>query len=428
LVKATTKGRNKSNAVIRQRLKETAHVFNDPVFNKNFYRIDAKAAIDILTPIGPPGAYVEITGGPDVITENSSETYYAEFFENWAGTNSWEVNLYRRYSSPYQLATGYFFGPAYGEAEINISIGSLPHGIDWLYDENGRITGEVKIFIDEDTYDIKTIGFTLPKVTLSSSITSSTTLVPDYYNVPNGCTISNNATLTIQAGAKFFIGSSKKIVVNSGSKILSNGTSSNTVKFMRASPNNMWDKLEIYGNGNRFYYTVFDGGYDNLYLRSNDNKLEHCTCQNADRFGLYGYKCSNGSRGSVEITNSIFQDNKYGMRLAECDLNLINCTIRNNSHYGVSIVNGTVGYSSTRRFKKNYIYGNGTNGIVIGPNGSLSLGQYYNGNNKITYNGNDEIYLNNWSSRLCAGNVSSAANGGEGDIYDTFGSGGYYNI
>ena len=258
---------------------------------------------------------------------------------------------------------------------------------------------------------------------IQGSITTSQTWMGSIGIIDN-TTITNNTTQTFSSGTCIYLKTDKSITVNSGSKIISNGSASNPVHIMRADPDCKWGQILFYGNNNDFKYTLIDGGSYNLYFRSTGNNLEHCTSQNAYYNGIKGYKLTNGNPGYVIMSNCLLRDNKYGAYFSHCDLKMENCTIEGNTQYGIELYDRNFGVSSTTRFKKNYIYGNGTYGIYIASNCSLSLGEYYNGNNKIVNNGSHEIYLSNWSSRLCAGDVSQANNGGKADIYDY--NGGYY--
>jgi hypothetical protein len=199
-------------------------------------------------------------------------------------------------------------------------------------------------------------------------------------------TIVNNSTLTILPGTHVkFEGSSADLKIQSGSKIIAEGTSSNKIYFEGASGGN-WGNVLAYGNNNSFKYCVFDGGKYNLYLsNSSGNDISYCEFKNGQQIGLrlynsdadikYSYVHHNDGNGvSMGYSSALMLDNTISYNSTSG----INCTgycepdlvlyyqdgyniIKNNSFDGVLISyysDAMLGISTWQHFGKNSVYGN----------------------------------------------------------------------
>ncbi len=231
-------------------------------------------------------------------------------------------------------------------------------------------------------------------------------------------TISNNKTLILDAGSAIVIEPNASITVNSGSKIEAIGTESNPISFRRSS-SSAWDRIQLNGGGNQFEWCTFDGGTYNVDIRSRDNTFSHCTFKNASR-GLNAYKRSDNSWSSFKLDNCMVENNNYGVVAYQTYAGITNCTIRNNTSYGLGLNNSRIGnnYSSGTLggyFTNNHIYNNGLYGVNISNNGKLWLGySSTQGHNKIENNASHEIYIaSSETARLY-----EASTGGYGAIYD----------
>jgi subtilisin family serine protease len=241
---------------------------------------------------------------------------------------------------------------------------------------------------------------------------------PSVINLSGNVIIPTGKTLAILDGATVKLKSNGKLTVNSGGHIYANG-GFNNIKFERYDESTSWDRIELYGADNQFSWCVFDGGNYNVDVRSRGNSFTHCTFKNAER-GFNAYKRSDNSWASFSMDNCMVENNHYGVVASATYAAINNCTMQNNTSYGLGLVNARIGnnvsYGSLcGLFTHNFIQNNDIYGIDIFSNGVLWLGYGTTpGNNKIINNDNHEIYIN--SSETAR--LYEATNGGYGYITD----------
>jgi hypothetical protein len=166
---------------------------------------------------------------------------------------------------------------------------------------------------------------------LPSTINSSTTLDYAWY-LNNDVTITSNSILILNPGTKIGLGYMKSIIVENGSKILSNGTEDNFVKFMPIDFSKVWMKIELRGRGgNRFNYTSFENGIYGIFVRSRDNIFEQCqfNIDNGNGYsGIYAWSSTLGRNSQFELNNCIIHTKKSGIIAYYTDATIHHSTIR----------------------------------------------------------------------------------------------------
>jgi hypothetical protein len=202
---------------------------------------------------------------------------------------------------------------------------------------------------------------------LPASITSNFTLGGGFVYHSNGITISNNAVLTINAGAEIIMEPNKRITIESGSKIVAIGTEADPIVFKR-SGGSRWDRILLRGDNNVFENCTFDGGRYNVDIRSANNSFSDCTFKNAER-GIFAYRQANGKRSSFSLEYCTIINNYHGITAYYSNGGIENSTIRNNSRYGLYLYQAMVGHPSGGGglFLHNAVTDNGHSGIYLTP-------------------------------------------------------------
>ncbi|MGH7491153.1 MAG: FlgD immunoglobulin-like domain containing protein [bacterium] len=139
---------------------------------------------------------------------------------------------------------------------------------------------------------------------VSGTISSNTTWSGAVL-ITGNVTVNNNATLTIAAGTTVAFAGWYGITVNSGAKIIADGTPTQTIKFTANTPlatRGSWGNFTIYTSGN-----VFD----------------HCTFE-------YGAQALRLVNGGAAISDCNFNTNTQALRLEYSNVTAANCEIINN--------------------------------------------------------------------------------------------------
>jgi hypothetical protein len=255
---------------------------------------------------------------------------------------------------------------------------------------------------------------------LPSTINNSTTLNYAWYSY-NDVVITGNSILTLNPGTKIGLGYLKSIIVENGSKILSNGTEDNFVKFMPIDFSKVWMKIELRGiGGNRFSYTSFDNGVYGIFVRSRNNIFDHCkfNVKSGNSYsGIYAWSSTSGRNSQFEMKNCIIHTKKSGIIAYYTDATIDHSTIRSitsSSNYSGLYIGSK---SKVSNFRFNLI--SGFKYGIWNQDGSIWVYRC-----KIVQCRYEEMFLATWSSRL----YPYYAVGAYCDIYDTNGGSRSYYI
>jgi len=209
----------------------------------------------------------------------------------------------------------------------------------------------------------------------------------------NSVNIPSNVTLTVSSGTSVKFNGYYSLAVQSGAKIIANGTQANPIFFTSAtgSTPGLWAYVILYGGNNVYKYCTFENSSHGLYLSG-------CTA-------------SEGTYNNIE--NCTFRNNSsYGFTLSQSVAKVKGCIIYNNSNFGIYCYNNpdikftgnriyqnssTGVFSSTGNFLEfygNVIENNSGYGIYTKSADHIHLGNPYvfYGKNTIRENGNTEVY------------------------------------
>jgi len=268
----------------------------------------------------------------------------------------------------------------------------------------GNYTLEVTIQSDYATdTKIETKNFMMNDIT---NIANNMNLSGEF-NLTQDMTITNNAVVSIDNGTIFNLGEDVSIIVESGSKIIADGGPDAPIIFQRNDNNKKWSEILLEGDNNDFSDCIFDGGTYNVDVRSGGNDFNNCTFKNADR----GINFSGVTTGSV--SNSVFENNGYGIYLNESNPILDNNEISNSSNCGIYMV------SSSPVLTNNFIFNNngiGVNAVLSSPQFGTGIAAS-NGYNKII--DNSGVGIQSYSSSINMGScVECHTNGGKNSVYN----------
>jgi hypothetical protein len=438
LILSTDKGfYEMTSSEIRDKIKTTADQFYDGYRGKTFRRINAYEAVKtVVTGIGD-GFLIE--DGPVTVSDGQTAQYLALFTDtdgsgSFISTRDWSISFHH-FGGTYRLynnedGTDFIAGPPFIPGryigwEVTFDT-ALPDGYQWTLTENGAINGKVECtIVDTDGAEHESAYHIMLDVVtdLSSDISSSTTL-DGYYFVANDIKVKYNSTVTINPGSMIYLADDARITIESGSRIIANGNSSNPVYFLRQLEEDGWDRILIYGSNNQFTHCVFDGGRYNVDVRSTNNQFTNCSFTNAER-GFMAYRQPNYSWSSFQLTDCEVYNNDLGVYVYSSYGGISGTSISQNANNGLYVYNARIGDYYSRLFINNYIANNGRYGIELASGGRLQSGYgSAKGYNQIINNGSHEVYLASSTTARFYDN-----NGAYSSIYQDDGSGYYiYNL
>jgi hypothetical protein len=437
LILSTEEGFNLTNVQIRDKIKTTADQIYDSNSGKTFRRINAYEAVkDVVTGIGD-GFLIE--DGPVTVSDGQTVQYLARLTDtdgsgSFISTRDWSISFHH-FGGTYRLynnedGTDFIAGPPFDPGryigwEVTFDT-ALPDGYQWTLTENGGINGKVECtIVDSDGAEHESAYHIMLDVVtdLSSDISSSTTL-DGYYFVANDIKVKYNSTVTINPGSMIYLADDARITIESGSRIIANGNSSNPVYFLRQLEEDGWDRILIYGSNNQFTHCVFDGGRYNVDVRSTNNQFTNCSFTNAER-GFMAYRQPNYSWSSFQLTDCEVYNNDIGVYVYSSYGGISGTSISQNANNGLYVYNARIGDYYSRLFINNYIANNGMYGIELASGGRLQSGYgSAKGYNQIINNGSHEVYLASSTTARFYDN-----NGAYSSIYQDDGSGYYiYNL
>ena len=203
--------------------------------------------------------------------------------------------------------------------------------------------------------------------------------------------VNNNSILTIEPGTTIEFWGPYTITVNSGAKVIAQGSSSQPIRFTSATGTTpgSWKYVQLQGGNSIFKYCIFEYGWYPLYLyyatSGNPTLIENCTFKDNSHYGLRLYH-SNAKVKSCEMKSNGY----YGVHCYNNpDVKFTGNWIHHNSQYGI--------YSLSNNFLEfygNVIENNGSNGLYTSNIDHIHIGEPYKwyGYNTIRNNGGDEVY------------------------------------
>jgi len=226
------------------------------------------------------------------------------------------------------------------------------------------------------------------------TISSNTTWDKDIF-VYGNINVTNGATLNISSGVTIKFQGYYSITVQSGAKIIANGTQAKRIVFTSATGSSpgSWGYIKLYGGNNVFKYCDFKYGTSPLYLyyctasEGSRNLFENCNIHHNSSFGIR-------LAGSLaKIKGCHIYNNYYGMYCNySSDVDLIGSKIYNNGSIGI--------YSSQNNLVELYgtvIENNGGYGISTALGDVIHIGKVYSWGSESTIrdNGSHEVYASN---------------------------------
>ncbi len=377
-------------------------VYQDAEFGEygagdNRFRFPVYLCIPDLLSVGDNGGFV---GQNNIVVGESWTNFSGVKYYNGYGV---DITFLELESQPdYYLAYSYWrLTDCYESVKIKDQSGAVVktkrdfllalRGGPYIYSWDGK--DDQGILVSPGKYVLEIYQESTTDPSINKKVTQEFTLFDNFDEdtwlsgniiISQNITLSNSSTLTIDPGTTIKMDDNVSIIVESGSKIIANGTLINPIYFVKRS-NNAWDRISLQGDNNQFTYCTFDGGTYNVDIRSENNTFTNCTFKNATR-GLYFYNVSSGT-----VSNSKFQDNSYGLYL----------------------------YNSSPLINNNTVISSSSNAIYMYGGAPQLL------NNSITNNNNDALYVKNSQPDLGIQNAYGDIINGYNVIADNSGVGIY---
>jgi len=179
--------------------------------------------------------------------------------------------------------------------------------------------------------------YVLRKATeVSGTISSNTTWSGGIF-VTNSVTVNSPATLTIQPGTTVAFANGKSLTVNSGARIIADGTSTQTIKFTANThppTRSKWGGVNVYSTGNVFDNCTLEYGGQTLKFVNAGATVTACTLHTC-------YQPIRSERSNVFITNCDVSNSFAGITLVGQNGNsatayLTNCHLWKNDRDGIT--------------------------------------------------------------------------------------------
>ncbi len=251
---------------------------------------------------------------------------------------------------------------------------------------------------------------------VSGTISSNTTWSGAIF-ITNSITVSNNATLTISQGTTVAFADGKSLTVNAGSKIIADGTSTQTIKFTSNShppARSKWGSITLYSTGNVFDYCTFEYGGNTLRTVNAGAVVSNSTFHTCNQALRLEY--SNVSLSNCDISNSFAGVTLVGQNGNNNNsVTIYNCHIHKNDRSGITAVphaHAVVKNSHLQLNGTSHSSSNDYHGVYVDNNGDLTFYDYdvfpSSGLNTIRLNEGAGVYSKN--STVNIGNGSSPSN------------------
>jgi len=233
---------------------------------------------------------------------------------------------------------------------------------------------------------------------LSGDITSNRTLNGSYV-VPHSLSVQSGATLTIDAGSVLGLGNNVSINIRPGAKLTVNGISNSPVHFQRLYADTAWGQIYLYGDGNQFTWTLFDGGNKNVGVGSTNNTFTDCTFRNGWRGVSSGSNQSGSGNSSFTMTDCMVENNSsVGVVAYYSNVSLSGTTIQNNGQAGLWLYNSSSNSFSRNAFISNGTTSSGRDGMEVVGGSDVSFTP--SGLNLVANNPTDQINVDAGSSLI----------------------------
>jgi len=246
----------------------------------------------------------------------------------------------------------------------------------------------------------------------------------------NSVNIPSNVTLTVYSGTSVKFNGYYYLVVQSGAKIIANGTQANPIVFTSATGSSpgSWRYIILYGGNNVFRYCKFRYGYIPLYLNycsaseGSRNLIENCNIYHNSSYGIYVY------RSLANIKGCTVYYNYHGIYCYfSSDIKFTGNIIYYNSHDGVRSYSNNI-----LKFYGNVIRNNSNYGINTASADDIYLGEPYNSNflgyNTIRNNGYTEVHAGSSNPHVVANYSSIHEENPQAPWYEIYNDPGNQNI
>jgi hypothetical protein len=230
--------------------------------------------------------------------------------------------------------------------------------------------------------------------TFSGTITQNT-MWSGTVTVTGNVTVQSGVTLTILPETVIKFNGNYAITINSGAKVLAEGTESQPITFATVS-GTLADKykyLKLLGGNNSIKWCNFEYGEYPLYLyyctdqEGTTNIIENCIFRHNSHYGLRIF-------GSVAKVKSceMYDNGFYGIHCQyDPEVGFTGDYVHHNDDHGVYAISG-----SLLKFYGSVIENNGDCGLKAANTSEILLGEPYNpyfyGYNTIRYNDSTEVY------------------------------------
>jgi len=238
--------------------------------------------------------------------------------------------------------------------------------------------------------------------------------------------INAGSSLTILPGTIITFDFNKKIIVEGGAVLKATGSSDNpitfTYKYPQEFPDAAWDRIQLFGDGNRFEYVIFEYGLSPLDVRSRDNLVTHSTFRN-NKHGIDSWKQSSGTRSQFRVLESAFDSHtSRALRARHADASIEHSRFTNEvwNGGGIYVYASTLGNpsSSGGYFRRNEITNNRSHGLQLDVSAIVYDGfGSVRGGNLIYGNDKHEIFLSSSTSRLWTSTGGAHSNIHSSDSY-----------
>jgi len=216
--------------------------------------------------------------------------------------------------------------------------------------------------------------------------------------------VNNNSILTIEPGTTIEFWGPYTITVNSGAKVIAQGSSSQPIRFTSATGTTpgSWKYVQLQGGNSIFKYCVFEYGQYPIYLYNatsgNPTLIENCEIKNS----TYGIYCKSSK---AKVKSCDLHHNTYGIfSNNSTQLDVIGTRIHHNNSVGVNSYSGGL-----VRFYGSVIESNGNHGLSTFNSDVIYIGYPYTwlGYNTVRSNTGTEVYANSGSPqvRICYSSV-----------------------
>lgn len=237
---------------------------------------------------------------------------------------------------------------------------------------------------------------------------------------------NNGNVIELIEGTEVVMGFNKRIIIEDDARMKAVGTASKpitfTYKYPQEFPDAAWDRIQLFGDGNRFEYVIFEYGLSPLDVRSRDNLITHSTFRN-NKHGIDSWKQPSGTRSQFRVLESAFDSHtSLALRARHADASIEHSRFTNEvwNGGGIYVYASTLGNpgSSGGYFRRNEITNNRSHGLRLDVSAIVYDGfGSVRGGNLIYGNDKHEIFLSSSTTRLWTSTGGAHSNIHSSDSY-----------